>query len=67
MLALINDHREDSLGAEKLADKATGFVGMVFGEVFVAAEFLEYFAECRVTDGISNEVDVFVVAAKAAV
>ena len=67
MLALIDDHREDSLGAEKFADESARFVGMVFGEVRVAAEFLENVAESRVADGVGDEVYVFAVTAKATV
>ena len=67
VLALIDDHGEDSFGAEKFADDATRFVGMVFGKVRIAAEFLENVTESRVADGVCNEVYVFAVAAKAAV
>ena len=67
MLALIDDHREDSFGAEKFADEAACFVGMVFGKVRVAAEFLENVSESSVADGIRNQVYMFAVAAKAAV
>lgn len=40
---------------------------MVFGEVRIAAEFLEYVAKCGVANGIRDEVYMFAVAAKAAV
>ena len=64
---MIDDHREDALGTEEFADEAACFVGVVFGEVRVAAEFLEDVAEGGVADGIGDEVYVFAVAAKAAV
>ncbi len=40
---------------------------MVFGEVLVAAEILEDFAEGDVADGVGDEVDVFAVTAECAV
>ena len=40
---------------------------MIFGQVRIAAEVFEDFAECDVADGICNEVYVFAVAAKSAV
>ena len=54
MLSLVVDHREDSLGAEKLADKAARFFGVVFGEARVAAQFPQDFAEGRIADGIGK-------------
>ena len=67
MLALVNDHCEYAFCAEKFADKVTCFVGMIFCQVRITAEFFEDFAKCYVADGICNEVDVFAVAAKSAV
>ena len=67
MLALVDDHCENSFSAEKFADQAACFIGMIFGKVRVAAEVFEDFAECDVADGICNEVYVFAVAAKSAV
>lgn len=40
---------------------------MIFGQVRIAAEVFEDFAECHVADGVGDEVYVFAVAAKSAV
>ena len=67
MLALVNDHRENSFSTEKFTNQASCFIGMIFGQMWIAAEVFENFAKCDVADGICNEMDVFVVAAKSAV
>ena len=67
VLALVEYHREDALGAEELADEFARLFGVVFGEVRVAAQFLEHIAEGGVADGIGDELHVFAVAAEGAV
>ena len=67
MLALVDAHCENAFCAEKFTDQASCFIGMIFSQVWIAAEIFENFAECDVADGVGDEVDVFAVAAKCAV
>ena len=67
VLALVENHREDSLGMEQVTDKFSCFFGVVFGEMRIAAEILENFAEGFVANGIGNQVHVLAVAAKSVV
>lgn len=64
VLALVEYHRENSFGVEQVMEKFSCFIGVVFGEVRVAAEILEDFAEGFVANGIGNQMYVFAVAAK---
>ena len=67
VLALVKNHGENSLCLEQVANQLARFFGVVFGQVRVAAEFPEYFAEGLIANGIGNQVHVFTVAAKTAV
>ena len=67
VLALVENHREDSFGVEQVTEKFSCFFGVVFGEVRIAAETLKNFAEGFVAYGVGNQVDMLAVAAEGSV